>query len=295
VGLVNIKPITIGVGAVVGAAGALGTARLLTDEHVPSKISPVYGGLGIASGAAAGTYLTHGMPRDVLAGAAFGAVIGGALGIAIPGLVTNDHHGVLAGAYEPERLILIKPNVHVEGKVSRVSYPGDGDIHINVDVKGTPYDQYAHGSRHPHTVIAEPVPDDQGRIQVPHVGDTIAVDGPLVWDSTHGWAEVHPVKDLTFVHADGPRPPRDAKDRADVAKRFDHGEQQRERRAFIGGGIALAGTALLVSGGYQGAKHVGLVGSAAAKGGGWGGAAMLLAAGGVGILAGAVIGGQNKD
>lgn len=283
----------IGAGVLAGGALTVLGTRALVDERTPSKIAPVVTGLSIAAGAGAATYLTGGMPRNLLAGAAIGSVLTGAVLAARPQLAWNDRGGALAGVYDPERLIMIEPSVHVEGRVQRVSFPGDGDIHVVIEPDANSR-RYVHGTRHPDTIIAEPVPDDQGRLQVPHPGDRIAVDGPLAWDSTHGWSEVHPVRNLTFLEADGPRTPRDAKDLRDVDEAAARAEHHRERQALVGGGIGLVGASLLVGGAFRGARAAGLLGGTIAPGR-WPLATVLLAGGGIAAIAGALVGGQGRD
>ncbi|MCW2924879.1 MAG: hypothetical protein JWM98_2283 [Thermoleophilia bacterium] len=280
----------LAIGALAGAATTAVTAKALVDERTPSMIAPVVSGLGIAAATASATYLTHGVARHLLAGAAIGSVLTGAALAAHSQPLWNDQHGALDGVYRPERLVMIDPDVHAEGVVSRVSYPGDGDIHVVMKADANSR-KYTHGPRHPDTIVAEPVPDDQGRILVPHVGDHIAVDGPLAWDSTHGWSEVHPVRNLTFLKADGPRVPRDPKELASVVDAASDEEHKREREALIGGGVALVGTSLLVGGAYQGVRAMGNgpAHSGALR------ACLLLAAGGAVALTGVFIGGRGSD
>jgi hypothetical protein len=292
--LVNASTLTMaGVGIVAGAAVTAVTARALVDERTPSIIAPVISGMTLAASAAGATYLTHGALRHTLAGAAIGSVVTGAALAAHSQPLWNDRNGALAGVYRPERLIMIDPSIHAEGVVKRVSYPGDGDIHVVMKADANSK-QYTHGTRHPDSIVAEPVPDDQGRILVPHVGDHIAVDGPLAWDSTHGWSEVHPVRNLTFLQADGPRTPRDPKDLKTVVNAETEAEHKREHEAIAGGGIALGGTLLLLGGAYRGMRASGLIGHTPAPNG-WLRASLLLAAGGAVTLAGTLIGGQGKD
>lgn len=281
-------------GIAVGAAATWGASRLMVDEHVPSRIAPVAGSITFAAGAGAATWLAKSSPmRGALTGIAAGSILAGAALVARPELIWNTHGGVMDGVYQPERLIIENEDVHATGQVTHVGFAGDGDIHIELRPDAR-YASYVRGARPRDTLVLEPVPGDQDHIPVPHVGDRIAVDGPLVWDSTHGHNEVHPVRTLEILQADGPRRPRDL---SEVTHEQDAEEEARERTAFIGGGVALAGLGLLTAGAWKASHGVAKAGLNMAHAGtpGWTRAICLIGLGGAAVLAGALIGGQNKD
>ena len=291
-----MNPLATGAaGVAIGAFATWGTGRMMIDERTPSKVAPAVAATRIAAAAGAATWMSRSpATRGLFTGIALASVATGAAMAAFPEqLMWNDRNGALAGVHHPERLIVENPDVHVTGTVNSVSYPGDGDIHIRIkpDAK---YRPYVDGPRHAGTLVTEPVPADQSKFLVPHAGDRISVDGPLVWDSTHGWSEVHPVRDLKILTANGPRT---ARDMTGVVREHDALEKQREQHAFIGGGVALAGVGLLTAGAWH-ATHVeggAKLAMAAAGSRPWLKSVWLLGLGGVGVLTGALVGGQQRD
>ena len=117
----------------------------------------------------------------------------------------------LAGVRNPARLRVIVPCLTVSGVVRRIRTARDGDWHVDLAVD-MPYRSLL-TSRNRGRLVVEVVPADQpgcaaglppseqhqdpggctGRnIVQPAVGAHIAVSGPFVFDTHHGWTEIHP-------------------------------------------------------------------------------------------------------
>jgi hypothetical protein len=296
-----MRPIvSLGIGVAAGVAATYGTARLLGDEHVPTKAAPAIAGTALATAAGAGAVLARstGARWGLAAAAGASLLTGGALHLR-PQLLWNTQGGLLDGAYDPERLPIQNPHVRVTGTVAHVGFPDDGDVHIDV-IPDKPYDRYVRpngrSGRIGKRLVVEPVPKDQGRLPLPHEGDRVAVEGPLVWDATHGWSEIHPAKSIEILEADGPRPPRPRPAGEPPAI-----ERERERNRLIGGGLALAGLALVGVGVARGVSYYRAAGTANTLGSlagdtrPWRQMIYLGAAGSAALLGGTFLAGVERD
>lgn len=122
-----------------------------------------------------------------------------------------------AGVYSPDRLKVIDPCKHAEGVIVDVAAEEDGDYHLWF--KPDPAYLYLmnpenHFQARP-AMLAEITPDCEGNpadssaaakcpkshLPIPNFGDHIAINGPWVFDSNHGWNEIHPVDSITIVAA----------------------------------------------------------------------------------------------
>jgi hypothetical protein len=122
-----------------------------------------------------------------------------------------------AHVYNPQRLQVLAPCVHVRGVVEVVRSEADGDYHVLIkpdsgqpDPNGGDWVNACNatcdnGAEHgdlvtepvcEHTVIQpDAIAACQGYVNpavVPSVGQHVEVSGPWVKDLTHGWLEVHP-------------------------------------------------------------------------------------------------------
>jgi hypothetical protein len=121
----------------------------------------------------------------------------------------------LAHVYSPDRLKVLDPCKHAEGVVVDVAAEEDGDYHVWF----APDPAYAylmnpenHFQGRP-AMLAEIVPDCTGqpadeqaaarcpktRIAVPKLHDHVAMNGPWVFDTNHGWNEIHPVDTISVL------------------------------------------------------------------------------------------------
>jgi hypothetical protein len=120
-----------------------------------------------------------------------------------------------AGVYQPDRLQVIDPCKHAEGVVVDVAAEDDGDYHVWF----TPDSAYAYlmnsenhfqgrpsmlgeitpscPSSPPDGAAAAKCPKSQ--LHIPALGDHIAIDGPWVLDTNHGWREIHPVDSISVL------------------------------------------------------------------------------------------------
>ena len=123
----------------------------------------------------------------------------------------------LAGIYQPDRLQVIDPCRHAVGLVVSVVPEGDGDYHLWI-VLDPAYTDLMNAENHfqgKPTMLAEIVPDcgvnaappdsstankcPPTKLTVPTAGRRIAIDGPWVLDTNHGWQEIHPVDTIVIV------------------------------------------------------------------------------------------------
>lgn len=121
----------------------------------------------------------------------------------------------LAHVYTPDRLKVLDPCRHAEGVIVDVAAEEDGDYHLWF----TPdpgYAQLMNGENHfqgKPAMLAEITPDCPGdpadeqaaarcpksHVPLPSLGDHVAINGPWVFDSNHGWNEIHPVDSITIT------------------------------------------------------------------------------------------------
>src|SRR3954452_20085649 len=125
------------------------------------------------------------MPRLELALAASVAALAAVL------LVVRPHAGAppspycrggppLAGVYHPQRLEVKKRCAVATGVVTKVKFEAfDGDVHVAL--------RTAEGD-----LVVEVIPQDRATVPIPDTGSRITVVGPKVWDTSHGWGEIHP-------------------------------------------------------------------------------------------------------
>lgn len=86
----------------------------------------------------------------------------------------------LAGVYHPQRLEVKKRCVVATGVVTKVKFEAfDGDVHVAL--------RTAAGD-----LVVEVIPQDRAAVPIPETGSRVTVVGPKVWDTAHGWPEIHP-------------------------------------------------------------------------------------------------------
>jgi len=135
---------------------------------------------------------------------------------------TSSGHGCrpgppLAGVWSPDRLHVLSACKHVTGIVAVTQPEPDGDDHIWLRVdRGYEYllDAENHFQAKP-ALLAEITPDcplatnppnaesadrcPHSTLPLPQIGDHIAIDGPWVLDTDHGWNEIHPVESIQIL------------------------------------------------------------------------------------------------
>ena len=86
----------------------------------------------------------------------------------------------LAGVYHSPRLEVKKRCAIATGVVTKVKFEEfDGDVHVGL--------RTGDGD-----LVVEVIPQDRVRVPIPDTGARVTVVGPRVWDTQHGWAEIHP-------------------------------------------------------------------------------------------------------
>jgi hypothetical protein len=133
-------------------------------------------------------------------------------------LATACHSGPPeAGIHNPDRLQVLDPCKHAEGVVVDVAHEDDGDYHVWFKVDAG-YEYLLNPNNHfqaKPAMLAEITPDcpastnppdaqsaarcPKSNLPVPKLGDHIAIDGPWVLDTNHGWREIHPVDTLVIL------------------------------------------------------------------------------------------------
>ncbi|MDX6379767.1 MAG: hypothetical protein QOI57_791, partial [Rubrobacteraceae bacterium] len=106
------------------------------------------------------------------------------------------------GAYASSRLVVHNPCQHMIGTVHAIAEgesDGDVDIYVRVDpeyasLTGRPQNvndvrRFSYGG----DLLLELIPRDAPHIPVPNAGDKMDVWGAYVFDSAHGYYEIHPV------------------------------------------------------------------------------------------------------
>ena len=87
----------------------------------------------------------------------------------------------LAGVYHPQRLEVKKRCALASGVVTRVTFEDfDGDVHVDLRTGA--------GEK----LVVEVIPQDRAIVPIPDTGAEVTVVGPKVWDTAHGWPEIHP-------------------------------------------------------------------------------------------------------
>lgn len=133
-----------------------------------------------------------------------------AFGLSTPGPLERefDSQGclvgdLLEGVYAPGRLEILDPCVTTSGVVHDLTDETDGDVTFNL--KLPPEDEYLlHEGNYRHKngmLHIEIIPGDQQRLAVPAEGEEVRVTGAWVFDTVHGWNEIHPVWDIRPVTA----------------------------------------------------------------------------------------------
>lgn len=130
----------------------------------------------------------------------------------------NSQDNPLANVYHPWRLEVIKDQMTATGTVMVVRHEEDGDYHFNLKLPKSEAGllNERNYSGEGGGLVCEIVPADEadcpvgqaprpthgnynygrgtGRdLQPPAVGQVVAVTGPYVLDTDHGWMEIHPV------------------------------------------------------------------------------------------------------
>jgi len=86
----------------------------------------------------------------------------------------------LAGVYHPQRLEVKKRCAIATGVVTTVKFEAfDGDVHVGLRTGGA-------------KLVVEVIPQDRAAVAIPDTGARVTVVGPKVWDTAHGWPEIHP-------------------------------------------------------------------------------------------------------
>jgi hypothetical protein len=108
--------------------------------------------------------------------------------------------------HHPDRLILLDSSKTLSGRVEKIESDIDGDIHIRLKigdssllVKNNYKDE--NGCMVGEIVCAVPSLFPvcwfyKNKITIPKEGDSIEIEGPYVFDKTHGITEIHPIMNL---------------------------------------------------------------------------------------------------
>ena len=120
-----------------------------------------------------------------------------------------------AGVYQPDRLRVLDPCKHAMGVIVDVAHEDDGDYHLWF-TPDAGYEYLLNSENHFQgrpAMLGEVTPDCPGNpsdaraaagcpnspLPIPVIGDHVAMDGPWVFDTNHGWQEIHPVDFIEIV------------------------------------------------------------------------------------------------
>jgi hypothetical protein len=86
----------------------------------------------------------------------------------------------LAGVYHSPRLEVKKRCAVAAGVVTKVKFEEfDGDVHVGLRTSDG-------------DLVVEVIPQDRSVVPIPETGAHVTAVGPKVWDTQHGWPEIHP-------------------------------------------------------------------------------------------------------
>lgn len=116
---------------------------------------------------------------------------------------------VLGGVYHPARLHVLAGCRRATGTVRVVRHEEDGDLHVLVDLDPASRRLIAGGRSEEGALTVEFMPRDGGHLPEPRTGSQITLTGAWVFDSQHGWNELHPVWTVRLgggaTHSSGPQ------------------------------------------------------------------------------------------
>ena len=101
---------------------------------------------------------------------------------------SNRRTNVLLGVYHPSRLKILQKCLVISGVVKKVRREKDKDYHIDV-LPDPQFQKYL--VAHQKYLVAEIIPLDQPAI-LPQIGAKGVFMGAWVYDTIHGWNQVHP-------------------------------------------------------------------------------------------------------
>jgi hypothetical protein len=108
--------------------------------------------------------------------------------------------------HHPKRLVLLDSSKTLLGKVDKIESDMDGDIHIRLKIGDTSLLVKNNFKDENGCIVGEivcSVPSIfpicwfyKNKITIPKKGDSIEMEGPYVFDKTHGITEIHPIMNL---------------------------------------------------------------------------------------------------
>jgi hypothetical protein len=108
--------------------------------------------------------------------------------------------------HHPKRLVILDSSKTLSGKIEKVESDIDGDIHIQLKIQDTSLlvkNNYKNENGCMVGEIVCAVPSVfpicwffKNKITIPKEGDSVEIEGPYVFDKTHGITEIHPIMNL---------------------------------------------------------------------------------------------------
>jgi hypothetical protein len=108
--------------------------------------------------------------------------------------------------HHPKRLVILDSSKTLNGKIEKVESDIDGDVHIRLKIQDTSLlvkNNYKNENGCMVGEIVCAVPSVfpicwfyRNKITIPKEGDSVEIEGPYVFDKTHGITEIHPIMNL---------------------------------------------------------------------------------------------------
>ena len=105
--------------------------------------------------------------------------------------------GVPVHPNHPEHLRVLKACQTYQGVVAFVKRHDDGDFHVDIRPDQGFQRFLSPKVEVPDTLVTEIIPAHS--LPIPRVGDHVRITGTWVYDTIHGWNEIHPVWTITKI------------------------------------------------------------------------------------------------
>jgi hypothetical protein len=122
---------------------------------------------------------------------------------------SNSKFDLNSKVHNSYRLETLQDTMQLIGEIHSIESCFDGDIHIRMKISELHLLHKRNFTKQDSCMVLEivcvesaPIPacvSYKNQIQIPKVGDSIAVTGRFVFDKIHRWNELHPVYEIEFL------------------------------------------------------------------------------------------------